>query len=151
MIATQIPPVRVATRGERAVGRLQAGLTLIEIMIVLAIIGLIMGLLVGPMVMNSLKDAKVDTAYKMANNIDAAYAKWQIDAESPCPVTIDDLKESLGKRKTDKVNDPWGKPYILKCGDEAPAECEGFCTLSMGVDGKEGTADDVKSWIKPKK
>ncbi len=125
----------------------QTGMTLIEIMIVLAIIALVMGLLVGPAVINSLQKAKVDTARQMTKQIEGAYAKWQIDVvDKDCPDSIDDLKPALGKKKTDSVKDPWQHDYILKCGDQAPEECEGFCVLSMGRDGKEGTSDDIKSW-----
>ena len=125
----------------------QSGMTLIEIMIVLAIIALVMGLLVGPAVINQLQKVKVDTARQMTKQIEGAYAKWQVEAvDKDCPDSIDDLKQGLGKKKTDTVKDPWGHEYILKCGDQAPEECEGFCVLSMGKDGKEGTGDDIKSW-----
>lgn len=136
----------------RETGRVQAGVTLIEIMIVLAIIGLIMGLLVGPAVLGSLKEAKIETAYNMAKQIEGAYIKWQASgSDSECPASIDDLKTQLGKKKTENVNDPWGQPYIIKCGDQAPEECEGFCVISSGPDKKEGTDDDVKSWVRPRR
>ncbi len=134
--------VRAAVRAAHP----QAGMTLIEIMIVLAIIALVMGLLVGPAVINSLQKAKIDAARAMTKQIEGAYAKWAMDAEKDCPDSIDDLKQALGKKKVDQVKDPYGHEYVLKCGDQAPEECEGFCVLSMGKDGKEGTADDIKSW-----
>lgn len=135
----------------RETNRVQAGVTLIEIMIVLAIIGLIMGLLVGPAVINNLQKAKIDTAYQKTKQIEAAYSRWQVNADTDCPGSIDDLKEQLGVKKSETVNDPWGHPYIIKCGDQAPEECEGFCVISAGKNGKEGDDDDVKSWQPPKK
>jgi prepilin-type N-terminal cleavage/methylation domain-containing protein len=134
---------RAATRGE-------AGMTLIEILIVLGIIALVMGFLVGPQVVKKLKEARIEAAYNMTQNIEGAYAKWSVNHPEGCP-TIDDLKEDMGKRKNDSVKDPWGQEYVLKCGDEAPEECDGFCVVSKGPNKKEGDGDDIKSWEKPKK
>jgi general secretion pathway protein G len=47
--------------GRRAVRRAEAGFTLVEMLVVIAIIGLIMGL-VGPRVLNSLGESKVKAA-----------------------------------------------------------------------------------------
>src|SRR3954454_17844393 len=49
------------TSGHRAVRRAEAGFTLVEMLVVIAIIGLIMGL-VGPRVLNSLGASKVKAA-----------------------------------------------------------------------------------------
>ena len=133
----------------RQAARSQAGMTLLEILIVLGIIALVMGFLVGPQVMKQLQKSRKKAAWNMTQNIDGAYAKWAAENDG-CPSGIDDLKEHLGKRKGDDVKDPWGHQYVLKCDDEAPEECEGFCSLSMGPDGKEGTGDDIKSWVKQK-
>ena len=41
-------------------------------------------------------------------------------------------------------NDAWGHPYVYRCpGVKVPA---GFDLLSVGPDGKEGTADDIGNW-----
>jgi general secretion pathway protein G len=141
----------VANAAARTVRQPQAGMTLIEIMIVLAIIALVMGLLVGPAIIGKLQQAKVDTAKAMTKNIEAAHSRWLVSSEKECPDSMEDLKAELGKRKGDTVKDPWNHEYILKCGDQAPEECEGFCVMSMGPDGKEGTADDIKSWGTAKK
>ena len=53
--------------------------------------------------------------------------------------------------KSDEIKDPWGTPYVILCGDQAPEACEGFCALSLGPDKKQDTGDDIKSWEKPKK
>jgi prepilin-type N-terminal cleavage/methylation domain-containing protein len=136
-------------RAVRDAARAQTGMTLIEILIVLGIIALVMGFLVGPQVIKKLKEARIEAAYNMTQNIENAYGMWSKDHDG-CP-TVDDLKENMGKRKNDNVKDPWGHEYILKCGENAPEECDGFCVVSSGPDGKEGTGDDIKSWEKPKK
>ena len=141
-----------ASGASRTAARAQSGMTLIEIMIVLAIIALIMGLLVGPAVLKQFGKAKRDTAYQMTKQIEGAYAKWSVDnTDNECPESIDDLKQALGKRKSDEIKDPWGTPYVILCGDQAPEACEGFCALSVGPDKKQDTGDDIKSWEKPKK
>jgi general secretion pathway protein G len=142
---------KLKTMAARAGAPVQSGMTLIEIMIVLAIIALVMGLLVGPAIIGKLQQAKVDTAKAMTKQIEAAHARWLVSSEKDCPDSIDDLKQELGRKKNDTVKDPWGHEYVIKCGDQAAAECEGFCVLSIGKDGKEGTEDDIKSWSTAKK
>ena len=46
--------------------------------------------------------------------------------------------------KDDK--DPFGNPYVIKCGGDLPAGASGIAVMSKGEDGKEGTSDDLKSW-----
>ena len=140
-----------ANAAAQAVRQPQAGMTLIEIMIVLAIIALVMGLIVGPAIIGKLQQAKVDAAKAMTKQIEQAHSRWLLNSEKECPDGIDDLKQELGRRKGDQVKDPWGHDYVLKCGDQAPEDCEDgqggkFCVLSLGRDGKENTGDDIKSW-----
>ncbi|HEX8106625.1 MAG TPA: hypothetical protein VF516_02805 [Kofleriaceae bacterium] len=44
------------------------------------------------------------------------------------------------------TNDIWGRPLKLLCGANLPPGAKGIGVLSLGEDGKEGTADDIKSW-----
>src|ERR1700712_1875615 len=53
--------LHVVTRGRHALRQAEAGFTLVEMLVVIAITGLIMGL-VGPRVLNYLGDSKVKTA-----------------------------------------------------------------------------------------
>ena len=50
-----------------------------------------------------------------------------------------ELRSSLGKHSEDEVNDPWGQPYLMLCGDSAPQGCDGFCVQSNGPDKRSGT------------
>ena len=44
------------------------------------------------------------------------------------------------------ADDPWGHAYVVKCGAKLPRGVTGVAVLSLGADGREGTADDVRSW-----
>jgi general secretion pathway protein G len=133
----------------RRKNRKQGGVTLVEIMIVLAIIALIMGFLVGPKVIAMFKDAKTQTAWMVSNEYVGAYAKWMADneEEGDCPAKLEDLTKYMNKKDT---KDPWGSTFIMVCGEEAGDG--GFGVKSPGADKKDGTEDDIKSWQKkPKK
>ncbi len=123
------------------------GVTLIEIMIVLAIIGLIMGVLVGPKVMRAFSEARVKTAFLMLKEYEGAYTRWVADNEGDCPDKLDDLLKYTNKKD---IKDPWGMPFVMKCGEGVPSETH-FGVISFGPDKKEGTDDDIHSWdVKPK-
>ena len=125
----------------------QRGLTLLEIMIVLAIIGLIMGVLVGPKVMRSFEESRVKTAFLMLKEFEGAYTRWVADNEGDCPEKLEDLLKYTNKKD---LKDPWGSSFVMKCGDQAPSET-GFGVISFGKDKKEGSEDDIHSWdSKPK-
>ena len=128
----------------QAAARAEAGMTLIEIMIVLAIIALVMGLLVGPKVLQGIRSAKRKTAWMMTKEYEGAFTRWSADNEEGCPAQLDDLLKYTNKKDT---KDPWGSKYAMKCGEGAPEGTE-FGVYSAGADKKDGTADDIKSWEK---
>ena len=63
--------------------------------------------------------------------------------QGKCP-TIADLAEYINQRPD--FTDPWGKPYVIQCGAELPPGARGIAVSSRGADGREGTADDQRSW-----
>ena len=125
--------------------RSQLGMTLLEIMIVLAIIAVVMGFLVGPMVMTAWNEAKVKTTKLQVKKIaDEAYSRWTVTTGKACPASLSDLD----KYRNDKsVDDAWGNQLIALCGDEVPQGVGSpFVVFSKGVDGKRDTDDDITSW-----
>jgi prepilin-type N-terminal cleavage/methylation domain-containing protein len=129
-------------RKDRAAGRYELGMTLLEIMIVLAILALVMGFLIGPKVWNMFKESKTDMAKLQAKDYQQAYQVWALKASDPCPSSLKDLQNYRNK-KGDK--DPWGSEWTMKCGDQAPEGVD-FGVTSPGEDKKDGTPDDIKSW-----
>lgn len=129
----------------------QRGITLLEIMIVLTIIALVMGVLVGPMVFKRLAQAKIDIAFMQAKSLaHDSYEAWQHDnPDATCPERLEDVIKYANSKD---IKDPWGSPYIMKCGEGLPQDIT-FGVVSFGPDKKEGTADDIHSWdsSKPKK
>ena len=129
----------------RSYARAHRGMTLLEIMIVLAILALVMALLVGPRVMKMFGEAKVDTTkLKVKKYAFEAYPAWAAaHGDKGCPEKLTDLNEYMNDSD---INDAWGKPLKLMCGTSLPAGARGIAVMSVGEDGKEGTTDDIKSW-----
>lgn len=132
-------------RSRRRVGiaaRQQLGMTLIEIMVVVAIISLIMGG-IGIMAFNRFQDAQLGTARSELTNIKGAIETYRVNKRGKCPKTMQDLKAA---GIIDKVaKDPWGTDYEFKC----PGEKDGIDVVSAGPDGEMGTADDIASYDDP--
>jgi general secretion pathway protein G len=129
----------------RASRRAQRGMTLLEIMIVLAILAIVMGLLVGPKVMDYFKQAKVKTTnMKLKMCAYQAYPSWTAShPDSDCPASLADLTPYLNN---EDLNDAWGTPLTMVCGAKAPAQARGFGVISAGEDHQPGTPDDLHSW-----
>src|SRR5882724_8677615 len=129
----------------RSLARAHRGMTLLEIMIVLAILALVMGLLVGPKVMKMFQESKVDTTkIKLKKYAFEAYPSWSAaHPDKACPDKLADLNEYMNN---DDSNDSWGKPLKMLCGSNLPPGAKGLAVISAGEDGKEGTEDDLGSW-----
>ncbi len=126
----------------RQSSRSQLGMTLLEIMIVLAIIAAVMGLLVGPKVMAIFSSSKTKTTKLQLGSIVNAQKQWVLTVDDPCPKNWADLGKFWNEKK---IKDSWGQELILICGEAAPDGVE-FGVLSKGPDKKQGTSDDLKSW-----
>jgi general secretion pathway protein G len=118
----------------RAIAR---GVTLIEILIVLAIVGLIAGgvaVVAVPKYQESQKNqAKID-----ARTIHPVAEKYRVDHPGePCP-TVELLRDKKELSAASKITDPWDTPYKIICGDEDVS------VQSLGPDKKEGTNDDIR-------
>lgn len=120
--------------------KLSRGVTLVEVLIVVAIMAVIAGgatYLVFP----EYKKARIKAAVLGAGTIKTAAETYrEIDGGSDCP-SIQDLvtAKKIDAKKTD---DPWGTPYKVQCEDGE------IHVISAGNDRKEGTPDDIRDDFK---
>ena len=117
------------------------GFTLLEVMIVLAIIGLIAGG-VGYTVFNQFKKGQVKVAKTQVTEISGAVQQYMMENNSECPKGMEDLVAKKNLKKP--IKDPWGKEFTIKC--PGTNDTDGADISSSGPDKQEGTADDIKSW-----
>jgi len=135
---------RIATRHTettRRMSRSDAGMTLIEIMVVVAIIGLLMGT-VGIVGYSRFKKASVTTTKSVLVTMSSAVETYLMDNNGDCPKDLEELYAEKIINK--KPKDAWGQPLIYKCpGDHNKDTAD---IVSKGPDKKEGTEDDLKNW-----
>jgi general secretion pathway protein G len=138
-------------RARRAALRGQQGMTLLEILIVLAIIALVMGFLFGPRLLEMLGESKDKRAEIIVDEYaNKAYTQWMLNNQGKqCPDSLSELARYTNHEET---VDPWDNELIMLCGQNAPDGVPNrFGIVSMGPDGKLDTDDDVKSWGRKKK
>ena len=121
----------------------EAGFTLVEMLVVIAIIGLVVGL-VGPRVLNYLSESKVKAAKIQIESFSAALDLYYLDngAYPAGNEGLGALVERPGSApawngpylKTGSVpTDPWGHPYVYKVpGDHAPYEIDSYGSGGVG-------------------
>ncbi|WP_082850217.1 type II secretion system major pseudopilin GspG [Halioglobus sp. HI00S01] len=134
--------------------RRQSGFTLMELLVVLAILGLLMAL-VGPNVLNQLGGAKTKTAGIQIKDLEQALEMYKLDV-GRYPSTQEGLEALVSKPgsitgwngpylKSDVPMDPWNRPYNYKYpGDNA--EVDIFTYGANGTPGGEGEDRDVGNW-----
>ena len=132
--------------------RLRRGLTLIELVVVLIVIGLLAGL-VAPQILGRVSDARVTTAKTQIELLGVALENYHLDngvypssqqglsALRVRPSGIPDARNWRGPYlKKDVPIDPWGRPYLYKSpGDK---DRNGFDIQSLGRDGKPGGTEE---------
>ncbi|HKT09245.1 MAG TPA: type II secretion system major pseudopilin GspG [Gemmatimonadaceae bacterium] len=140
----------------------RGGFTLLELLVVLAIIATLVGL-VAPSIFRNVGDAKADAAKSQLEIFGLALDAYRLDNDS-YPTTAQGLESLWTKPVTgdlprnwrgpylrkDVPLDPWGRPYAYVApGVENPA---GYDLYTLGRDGKVGGADedaDITSWGGP--
>jgi general secretion pathway protein G len=125
----------------------RAGMTLLEVMIVLAIIALIVGL-AAPRLMESFGRAKSKTAELQMQNIKASLQLFYLDA-GRYPTEAEGLQALIAAPQgvsnwtgpyIDKVDmlDPWSRPYLYR----SPAATAPFELQTFGRDGVQGGSSE---------
>lgn len=125
------PPV--PTKLARAALR---GVTLIEVLIVVAILSLIAaGVTVA--VLPKFQEAQVKTTEQNARGIRDATQQWRgLKEGTDCP-TISQLVQDKEIDSASKTDDAWGTAYKIQCTEDDAT------IMSAGPDKKEGTKDDI--------
>ncbi len=115
----------------------EEGMTLIEVMVVVIILGLIAAG-VAIHVVGSLDDAKIRMARTNAMTVRTAVLAYLIRSPGDdCP-SVDALVEHAILDGDTSTTDPWERPFRI--------ECEGsrVRVFSAGPDGEDGTDDDIE-------
>lgn len=131
------------------------GFTLVELLVVLAILGLLASL-VGPQVMNFLGSSKTQTAALQISDLGAALDLYRIEV-GRYPSTAEGLRALVADpgnapnwngpylRRAEVPKDPWGNEYNYR----SPGQHGPFDIWSYGADGQpggDGENREVNSW-----
>lgn len=112
------------------------GVTLFEVLIVVAILAMVAGG-VAVFALPRFQDAQRKTAESGARTIRMAVQQWQAaNNETSCP-TISQLIQDKQLDTGQNTNDPWGQAYNLQCSDDE------VTVISNGPDKKKGGKDDI--------
>ena len=139
--------------------RSQQGFTLIEILVVVAILA-ILGALIVPKIMDRPNDARVAAAKQDILAIESAMKLYKLDngrypsseqgiqalVQKPIAAPVPTNWKSGGYLEK-LPNDPWGNPYLFL----SPGLKGEIDILSYGADGQaggEGYDADIGSWMK---
>ncbi len=117
--------------------RVQArGVTLFEVLIVVAILAMVAGG-VAVYALPRFQDSQKKMAETGARTIRTAVQSWQAaNNESSCP-TMSQLVQDKHIDSATNTNDPWGQAFTLSCTDSE------VIVTSGGPDKKKGTQDDI--------
>ena len=119
-----------------------AGFTLIEILVVMAIIGML-AVMVAPRIFNQQAGAQRDAALSQISALEAALDTYRLDV-GQYPDSLEGLVENDSGRaawngpylRREVPLDPWGNEYVYD------SDGRGFTLVSYGPDGERGGEGD---------
>jgi general secretion pathway protein G len=140
----------------------RAGFTLIEMLVVLAILVLLMSM-VGPRILGSRKKADISTTKSQIGMLMASLETYDLDMrtypetdqglqaliELPSEEDSDSTSKWDGPYITKQAipKDPWGNDYQYEFPPTKGKDKEAPNIWSFGPDGEDNTEDDIISWI----
>ena len=125
--------LRNAKSERRKAAALPRGMTLIEIMVVLVILGLIAGA-IGFNVFSQLKEAQIKTARTDLRGVEQGIELFKVDTGN----LPDNLQALAPKYLKELRKDPWGQDYKY-----TRASNESYDIYSYGPDKAQGGGDDI--------
>ncbi len=130
------PTLRQGRAGRRALRAVARGVTLIEVLIVVAILSMISaGVVVA--VLPKMKEASIKTTENNAREIRSAVQRWRgLRGGTDCP-TISQLVQDKEIDSASKTEDAWNNPFKIACSEDD------VVVTSPGPDKKDNTTDDI--------
>ena len=139
--------------------RNRLGLTLIEILVVIIVIGLLAGL-VAPQIIGRVSEARGATAKTQIELLSVALDNYRLD-NGRYPTTAQGLEALRTKPSAEPVPanwrgpdlrkevpvDPWNRPNVyVSPGEETPSSYDLFTLGADGVPGGQDEDADITSW-----
>lgn len=118
------------------VHRAQRGVTLVEVLIVVAIMAMLAGG-VAFAILPRMQETRIKTARQGAKQLVAMVESWRLENADGCP-TVSQLKKDKYLSKTASSEDPWGTTFEIRC------EGDDIHVRSAGPDKQSGTKDDIE-------
>ena len=120
----------------------ERGFTLIEILVVMAIIGML-AIMVAPNIFNQQAGAQIDAALSQISSLEAALDTYRLDV-GEYPDSLEGLRENISGRavwngpylRRSVPLDPWGNEYVYDSNGRE------FTLSSYGPDGEQGGEGD---------
>lgn len=131
--------------------RRQRGMTLVEVMVVVMIIGLVASL-VGVAAFNQWQKAQRKSAYTQIKSIGEALELYRLSMHH-YPSTAEGLQALASPKGNEEPfmekipKDPWDNEYVYIYPGQQNQRS--FDLISYGPDGVQGGGDDVNNWEKP--
>ena len=115
--------------------RRRRGLTLVEIVVVIALLGLLMTILGGSL-LGTLESSKVDATRITISQIEGALEIYNVK-KGKYPKSLDDASKFM--RDSQVPKDAWGNDFDYSTNSSCGKSYE---IISLGKDGKKGGDDD---------
>ena len=150
---------RVTNRmGRKRQAARRSGFTLLEVLLVLAILGVIAAMVV-PQLMGRQKQASIDQTRISISGLESALDLYAVDHDGEYPPTNPGLEILLVPQQNDpkwkgpylkNVNDlpkdAWGNPFQYEYPGKNQRVGDKADIWSWGPDKSNGTADDINNW-----
>ena len=121
---------------EKIFARSQRGLTLVEIVVVIALLGLLMTILGGSL-LGTLESSKVDATRITMGNIEKALEIYNVK-KGKYPKSLSDASKFMPDQEVPR--DAWDNEFDYTTSSSCN---KGYEIISMGKDGKKGGEDEA--------